>query len=726
MAFSAIGAGPNFDEEARMLEQEERDKKRARRSRCSCFEFAIYIPKFVMIKHTRLAVTYYVLTFLLILFIIWYFLANSEYTITKQPWTKVLLCTDGRLCQPTPSELVANYMEAHSTGVCHNTSRFDYWLSPHDKFQPTGKLNNQEYGCRRPCAVQSAANATRPVDGCVLPKDVVKVQSELIFVPTYTKEITYTPKVNSRCPNSYSQKSNITADVCTRETQLFMPAAEKVKVKFSHEFMARPELGAFVFGFQDKKASSLTSESQGYYGGVATVFYDHSGKVVRRWKPGQMIDPTVEELLGAAHYDDVGASGSLTLDQRYERLQFGVPSNLKVGDDSSKGVSLRMTGVGVTVDLAITDTGTCRHVKLEEDFDVSDEDGPVACMFAHAERTWIGQGDTKAIGLGGGYKTTWESGVRIRFRTKGFVNLFDISVVSRNTTIAIVWIQMPLWIVYLFTTLFLGHLSSIYGRVIHENVNLGEECKGLATRLIEHSASYMDLQDRPDGITKGRLLERFRDLLKLNTDIDDAEITRYVDFVFQGMQSTSESNTEINETVSLAEFCSACSTNEALDPDSMAMLFDKDRHISFLENFFLDTSIRSVLKLGSGTRDSTSSALMEQDSSHGLSEEQEAREAQERNAKEMATMTATSAKIKETKSLSEEILKTCQVNAMQDKELALRAAPIAKDRRDMGKSVIDPFVDFEPTQDPKPDQRESVCSIADEDDPGRDPALECI
>merc|ERR1740130_1577462 len=152
-------------------------------------------------------------------------------------------------------------------------------------------------------------------------------------------------------------------------------------------------------------------------------------------------------------------------------------------------------------------------------------------------------------------------------------------------------------IVYYFAVFCLGRLSTVYSNCICENVNLGDACKGLATRLISHSAAYMDLQDSPEGISKKRLLERFRSILEHNENIDDREIKKYVDFVFEGMQSMAgeDDGSLLDETVNIQEFCTACSTNEPLNFQSMVMLFDKDRELSVLEHFFLDKSIRGVL-----------------------------------------------------------------------------------------------------------------------------------
>ena len=47
------------------------------------------------------------------------------------------------------------------------------------------------------------------------------------------------------------------------------------------------------------------------------LFYSHDGTEVMVWKDGELIAPTIAQLLAAADYDDLGPSGSLHLDQLY-------------------------------------------------------------------------------------------------------------------------------------------------------------------------------------------------------------------------------------------------------------------------------------------------------------------------------------------------------------------------------------------------------------------------
>lgn len=680
-------------------------KDRSALSRCLGGFMSVQFPKFVMINNSRITILYFTLVVLLILFILWYFLVNSQYNIQKMPHMQVHLCgQDGRLCQPSLPDMQNVFQKWHKSHLCTKSTSYEYWRNPYDKYKPLG--------CMPMCGqmdLDKGLNVAKDEQiGCIMPSDTINVQPTMAFVPTYIEETIFTPATGSpmTCPKGYFTQAH--TGVCSYSHQHFVPGADNITVAFSHEFVVSPEIGAFVFGMEDKRANQLSGNADGWGQGMETVFFSHNGNEVATYNNKNFINPTIEQLLAAADYDDVGPSGNLNLDQRYSRREHNVPKSMK--GKKMPDASLRMTGVTLTIDLAITDTGKCRHLKLDEDKTVS-TGRPVACMFTHAERQWTSVDETVSIGMDGTYKTVKKQGVRIKFRLRGNIQLFDLQTIMQNITVAIVWIQIPLLLVYWFTTFCLGHLSSVYSRVIHQDVSLGDACKGLAARLVSHSAAYMDLQDKPDGITKARLLERIQNILKNNENIDDEEVKKYADFVFEGFQSMGEGEIVINETINIQEFCTACCTDEPLKFESMVTLFDKDRKTGCLERCFLDDTIRAVIR----------AAKMEADE-RGPEPVEESDTKQAELMKSLLEVQTCSDQVEELEDLVDKCQKMCVTERDENYEMHVKALPIATERRALGKGVIDPIADFTPTEDPKPDQRESVCSIADEEDPGRGPA----
>lgn len=686
------------------------------------FSMSVYYPKFVMINNARLTILYYFLTILLVLGIIWYFLVNSQMNIDKTPFAMVHLCitSGGTQCKldfASTQTLFTNGMAGADKDVCDNSGHYEYWESSYKKWTPSG--------CAKVCGTQSSSSTLgtkfQP-DYCIFPEETILLSPQMAFVPTYISDTTYLPlDGNGACtytsitqPNPSGYTKTPDGLSCYRKHEKFVPGVGQQKIQFTHEFAVSPEMAAFVFSKEDKKALSKATKAQPWDNGMKTVFYSYDGRVVKEWAAGEWIDPDVNMLLGASDYEDVGPSGALSLDQVYTRLDYGVPKNTLFGTTNAptgvkEGVSLRVTGVTVTIDIAITDNGKCHHVKLEEDYDVGD--GPVACMFAHAERTWTHEGTQYQVGSDGSYKEIQRSGVRIKFRPKGSVQLFDMTVVTQSFTVAVVWIQIPLVIVYFFTVICLGHLSTVYSRVINQELSLGNACKGLACRLVSHSAAYMDLQDMPDGISKKKLSDRFKHILQTrikNGELQQDEVDNYVNYVFEGMQSMGDgTQVVINDSINIQEFCQACCTNEPLSFEQLVMLFDKDRKVGCLESFFLDDTIRGVIN-------ESQKVLKDADATPDQSAREEAI-----LIDAVLKLKTCSDQVEELEGICQKIVKTASSELDTNIDLSHRAAAIADKRRAEGKSVIDPIHDFTPTEDPKPDQRESNCSVADEEEPGK-------
>merc|ERR1719506_2837628 len=110
---------------------------------------------------------------------------------------------------------------------------------------------------------------------------------------------------------------------------------------------------------------------------MKTVWFAENGTVIKEFQ-NEWISPTVDELLKSAHYEDRGPSGMLHLDQDWHtgpcsEANCRVPLNGYTEQDGApfqikKGVSLRMTGVTLTVDLITTDTGECIHKEEKEKY----------------------------------------------------------------------------------------------------------------------------------------------------------------------------------------------------------------------------------------------------------------------------------------------------------------------------------------------------------------------
>lgn len=679
--------------------------KEASLNRGFCHAFwAVYFPKFVCVQNTRLAVLYYFLIVLLVIGIVVYLVIDSaRYQSQKEPWNQIHLCGDG--CLPTASQMETQMAPDLAKAFCANPSDFDYWVSSEERYSPMY--------CARRCGNQSVASPIPDSEACLFPADMKWSTADHLFVPTFIRQTKALPKGASSCPAGMAESE---PGICKGDSSYFVPGAGEVEVKFTHEASVVPEVGAWFFNSQNMMVHSRSTEADVFAAGVKTVLFSYDKSVVRTFEPGSEINFTISQLLAAASYEQVAASGELSLDQPFveptdEALR--VPLNQKP-NAARRTTMVRTVGTTLTIELHLTDEGRCRHT-FEDEWISVDHTGPVGCMFVHGKRIWTRDTRHMPIGTQGGYAELQAQGIRVTFRPTGAVHLLDVTQLLQRLTEAFVWIQIPLQLVYFFAIWCLGHLSTVYKRVINQELNLSEACLGVASRLVSHSASYLDLQDKPSGISKKRLLERFRKVLAGNSDLDDAEIRQYVNFVFEGMQSLGVLQDEQadSSTINIQEFCTACSTNESLDFESMVKLFDADRPIHCMERLFLDDSIKRVLLA------STLDPLARRRKSRQNLVHHNEKRAE--TFRKLQGMLGTVAELEDLVSVCVRRLDMSPAAKARSSvdDVYSRARVVAMDRRNAGKTVISTIVDYRPTQDPKEDQREEECSIADEAEFGR-------
>eukprot|EP00913_Durusdinium_trenchii_P012364 g11606.t1 len=71
-----------------------------------------------------------------------------------------------------------------------------------------------------------------------------------------------------------------------------------------------------------------------------------------------------------------------------------------------------------------------------------------------------------------------------------------------------------------------------------------------------------------------------------------------------GLKSFRKDNAPQTDVVTCQEFCAACSTNEPVQLDTLVKIFDKDRKLGCLENFFLDKTLGEVRRAAEAESDS--------------------------------------------------------------------------------------------------------------------------
>jgi hypothetical protein len=332
---------------------------------------------------------------------------------------------------------------------------------------------------------------------------------------------------------------------------------------------------------------------------MQTVLLKRGGGEGKKFPAGQQIEFTVQELIDAAGLDECCTEsdekpGPVVMDQGYTRSEGGVFGN-------TSDPTPRLTGIVFVFQLDYTNENHCRIDLSHDKVDVSKEKGDinaVACLSVRARRQWT-QVRRKSYLLpfadGSRIERTY-SGILIDFKVGGTFKFNDVAAIFRGVTSIVIWLGIPIWVLYFFAIFFLGNLSSIYNRVIHQELSLSSACVGLAGRLISHTSAFADVQDFPEGLSKGRLHERFQMIMQYNTSLDEDEVQKFVDFVYAGIAiaGDEEQTGDAQNLIDVQDFCTVFSANEPLSFDSLVKIFDKDRTMGIAETLFQDEVIRSV------------------------------------------------------------------------------------------------------------------------------------
>mmetsp|Transcript_45594 Transcript_45594/g.130074 ORF Transcript_45594/g.130074 Transcript_45594/m.130074 type:complete len:650 (-) Transcript_45594:18-1967(-) len=630
-----------------------------------CPKLAVYVPKYVTVQNPKLGLLYTVLTVLCIAFTLYYFFSNDKYILAKFPDIEVALC--GVHCLPSAREMDALMQASYAESFCND--------------QGSSFSRGSEAYSGISCVGRCGSNFT--AGSCVRPDELVQMSSSGFFVTTFFRESFSSKKRGPSCPQGLSVAAG-NADICQRAADYYVAGADRARLIFNHEFSVTPHKNSLDFALKvkDLEGHSGSFNSHGWDKSLVSILFAADGTEVARFDQTDAINLTVSDLLGAAYFDGIDDEGALTLDTRYMRPERGMHGM----------APLRLTGVKLTLDLYTTSLGKCPVYDTfrEKVRFIEVESGrPVTCILVHADRNWVTHETSIPVGHGAGLRTRTTSGIRIEFRKLGKFTFLDEQQIMANLTVFFVWIQIPLQMTYWFCVLCLGMLSAIYSRVLHQELSLVDACKGLVARLVCHSAAFMDLQDHKLGLSKARIRDRFKDHLADNEDIDDEELGRFVDFVFEGLKSTGKHLSSHKDYVSVQEFCEVCSSDEPLKFGTFVRLFDSDRHLSILERFFTDATIREMHD-------------RKTDPQKGIA---------------LPSQAARHSRIEETTHEVQELLDNL-------KSFEGKVFRMAKDL-DVGQDVLqllgqDNFEGtVQATVPPKSDQRESVVSIADEDELSR-------
>lgn len=519
----------------------------------------VFFPKYVRINNTQLAILYWLVWLVTMGIAVYQFVQGRRYELKMLPEGEVSTCST--LCPP-------RIPVSSASAYCSASYPAGSFAAPFE----------DSFSCAPICSSSAAGF-------CLHQSDLIQYGSSTIFIPTaYQERILHQPASVVTGGTCTVGTASANGQVCTEVNNYWVPGVEQQEIEFTHRFkVERPE--SFLGDEPDVEGDSMEN--------VATMLLKADGSKRKIYNPGETLKFTVAELLSFAGIDEIGGSSNeagVDLDAKYSRPHVVGGAQLP---------TVRLTGVTIGFDIFFTNEGACQKSFDSERVSAGDIDtNELACIVIKADRQWTGVEKTYQYNVDGSEVSRQFTGISIKFHVAGSFKFWDGGQIFRGLTTFLIWHSIPICILYFFVILFLGKVSVIYNRVIHQELSLSGGCIGLAGRLISHTSAFTDVRDTPIGLTKHRLHERFKTIMQFTDDLDDNEIQKFVDFVFDdvavasatGSESVAEFAEEA-ELIDVQDFCTVCGSNEMLTFDALVQIFDRDRTLNYLESLFVDDVI---------------------------------------------------------------------------------------------------------------------------------------
>jgi hypothetical protein len=534
----------------------------------------VFFPKSVIISNPGLAIMYWALlagcgTLYGLLF---FYMKNYN---VYQPITGEVTVLPWRL-QRSLASIEASVAADQSAKFCNDPEHYKYESS---------SIVYDQVTCATLCK-----RATRNI-ACMHPSEASILEGPAaVFVPTfYTNEV-FSPTEGSTGKGHY-----------------FVPGVEDTEIAFRHRLTV-PEktagdvvpLLAWLLGpWQSEQHSAVSTEAtDDPKKRVKTVFLDKDGSLIKTWEPGEVISMTVGEILQSAIVDEfVDTVSKLSLDDHYVRVEENIIADREY--DRDNGPTSRLTGTKFFVDLEYKNDGKCAlDPASPPEHDLSDFDGYLACMTIKAARSWTTLDRISVVSEDGAQTNRRYHGLRVTFQQRGDFAFVDVVKIWEWISIFLIWSQIPTAIVYFFVITLLGNLSKVYHHIIHQSLNINEILTGLGSRLIAHSSSFLDLQEE-DALNRKNLLDRFLGIFRHSEDLDDEEVKKFVDFVYNHMvKATRQPNHAEQHGVPLHAYLTACTSNEPVNLSMLEQIFDSDRRLKPMEYIFNDEVLANLRREG--------------------------------------------------------------------------------------------------------------------------------
>lgn len=414
---------------------------------------ALIIPKMVVLKNDCLTWFFYLLfTCTGALMILWFVLSGSYQTILSIEEDIHL-----NMWVNTPSdEALDALMNGRGANVCTNPRDYDYWYD-----------ENWKYDGGECVRVTRACN--RQVEQCLNTADTFFKESPTqSFIASFVQ-------LDRVFPTGASMRQGV----------YYLPQIEAFAVSFEYFFTA-PVVNLFsqsagVTKPAKKDEVRLKSSEE-----VLTVFMDSNRDIRRIVSPGDSLHVPVTEMLDLAGYVDVLYTPNPTW-----------------GANAFHNATYPAGPIGLIGGIPIEMYVHC-HKSPKMDLGKFDPEwrnyhGPTCYVIFNGQEVWSTRYDNQHLSLSEGKFAIAQSGIRITARMDGTWEVFNFNNCLLNFAALLVLLRAPKAIVTLLAVRGLGHLSTIYRRVVYDHFYVAEQIAGMTARIVSLGASFRELENTDDA-----------------------------------------------------------------------------------------------------------------------------------------------------------------------------------------------------------------------------------
>lgn len=559
------------------------------------------IPKYVQIENFRLSMFYRFMQVGIVVPLVLYFFATEQYSMAL-PLKEHIFIGHSVRGWPNPTVLEQVAKEKTAEPWCKNPSDYNFlgdFLGAYDML--VADFNFVGHRCASVCS------STNSADHCIHPPETwVTDGPGQVLLLTSVRDTLY------QKDGSSASKALILpfADFLSVAFKVSYQELDKTLVRFGK--LPRESTGTVYTSNDFDLATKFESSCKDPATGVMKT------KIIKEIPPGEDLSLTVPELF------------KLACDEGYlDSIQEGAGTNLHPGAKHMKGALGRIVGAEFTVNVFIKASSPNSN---QNSATVKATLNPLS---------FVGGSSNSFVDINGTstFRQRQYNGIRVRFVAEGVQTVVDINNVILNISALVVYVTLPIIMIKFFAVYCLGHLSTIYYKVVYSKFNIARECGATATRLMASTQTFHQLEDVTDadgdgihgdtGISRKVMKAYIKDVLQYRkTVLDENEMQQFVELAFNEVDveehdtldhdpksylsiaksmitdffdidahKGSRSSKNLGpQCINIDEFTNATHSAFPISFESVVTLFDKDRSQSILERMFTPDKLKSALK----------------------------------------------------------------------------------------------------------------------------------